>query len=382
MLSNIFIIATAILTIPYCVLILLYKKWFIQLKHFQPSKNHQPHTSFSIIIPARNEENNIAKCLNTILAQNYPKELFEVIVIDDHSTDNTSNIIEDFATRFQNIKLINLKDELQNKPLNAYKKKAIEIAISKAKGNWIVTTDADCEVQQNWLLHFDDYIEQTNNLFVAAPVVFSKNKTIVSQFQFIDFMALQAATAATVSVGLHSMCNGANLAYHKNTFVEVGGFKGIDNIASGDDMLLMNKIKLKHKDKIGYLFYKESIVTTLPMPTWKSFINQRIRWASKADKYDDKSLLPVLLMVYLFNLSLVIMFICGLFNSKILFSFFVFFLIKTIVEWAFIQPASLFFGKIKPMQFALLQPLHIIYIVVAGWLGKFGTYKWKDRKVQ
>lgn len=382
MLSNIFIIATAILTIPYCVLILLYKKWFIQLKHFQPSKNHQPHTSFSIIIPARNEENNIAKCLNTILAQNYPKELFEVIVIDDHSTDNTSNIIEDFATRFQNIKLINLKDELQNKPLNAYKKKAIEIAISKAKGNWIVTTDADCEVQQNWLLHFDDYIEQTNNLFVAAPVVFSKNKTIVSQFQFIDFMALQAATAATVSVGLHSMCNGANLAYHKNTFVEVGGFKGIDNIASGDDMLLMNKIKLKHKDKIGYLFYKESIVTTLPMQTWKSFINQRIRWASKADKYDDKSLLPVLLMVYLFNLSLVIMFICGLFNSKILFSFFVFFLIKTIVEWAFIQPASLFFGKIKPMQFALLQPLHIIYIVVAGWLGKFGTYKWKDRKVQ
>ncbi|CAF3786738.1 unnamed protein product [Rotaria sp. Silwood1] len=335
-----------------------------------------------IIIPARNEENNIAKCLNTIVAQNYPKELFEVIVINDHSTDKTLEIIEDFANRFQNIKLINLKDELLNKPLNAYKKKAIEIAINKANGNWIVTTDADCEVQQNWLLHFDDYIEHTNSLFVAAPVIFSNNKTIVSQFQYIDFMALQAATAATVSVSLHCMCNGANLAYEKNTFFEVGGFKGIDNIASGDDMLLMNKIKLKHKDKIGYLFCKESIVTTLPMPTWKSFINQRIRWASKADKYDDKSLLPVLLMVYLFNLSLVTMFFWGVINSKILLCFFVFFLIKTLVEWTFIKPASLFFGKIRLLQFTLLQPLHIIYIVVAGWLGKFGTYKWKDRKVQ
>ncbi len=352
------------------------------MQEFKPSAQYKPRHFFSIIIPARNEEKNIGNCLQKILQQNYPAHLFEVIVIDDHSTDNTANIIESFATQHSNIKIIKLQDELKGKPLNAYKKKAIEMAIGKANGNWIVTTDADCLVQPNWLQHFDDYISQTNNVFVAAPVVFSNDKTILSQFQYIDFMALQAATAATVSVGLHSMCNGANLAYSKKVFFEVGGFKGIDNIASGDDMLLMNKIKQQHKGKIGYLFCKESIVTTEPMPNWKTFINQRIRWASKADKYDDKSLLPVLLMVYLFNLFLFVMFFIGIMQLQLLLACLVFIAIKTLVEWMFIKPAGRFFGKINFVQFALLQPLHITYMVVAGWLGKFGTYKWKDRSVQ
>jgi cellulose synthase/poly-beta-1,6-N-acetylglucosamine synthase-like glycosyltransferase len=379
MFTNLFIITTIILLIPYCVLILLYRKWFLQLQPFQPSQQHQAKNYFSIIIPARNEEENIAKCLHTIVQQNYPTHLFQVIVIDDHSTDNTPYIINEFAKQYNNIQLIKLQDELQGKPLNAYKKKAIEIAINKAKGNWIVTTDADCLVQKNWLLLFDEYIKKTNSVLVAAPVVFTNNKTIIAQFQYIDFMALQAATAATVSVGLHSMCNGANLAYNKKVFFEVGGFKGIDNIASGDDMLLMNKIKLKYRQQIGYLFCQQSIVSTAPMPTLKSFINQRIRWASKVDKYDDKSLLPVLLMVYLFNVCLFFMFFIGFFYGKIMIAFLLLIATKTFVEWLYIKPASHFFGKINVVQFALLQPLHIAYMVVAGWLGKFGTYSWKER---
>ena len=382
MLSNIFILLTLVLLIPYCCLILFYRKWFLQLTPFKATTNHQPSLFFSIIIPARNEADNISKCLQSIINQNYPKHLFEIIAIDDHSTDNTAQIIAQFAQQNTNIKLIKLQDELAGKQLNAYKKKAIELAINKAQGSWIVTTDADCEVQQNWLLLFDDYIKKNNSLFVAAPVIFSNDKTIVSNFQYIDFMALQAATAATISVGLHSMCNGANLAYNKNIFFEVEGFKGIDNIASGDDMLLMNKIKEKYPKQIGYLFSQDAIVTTQPMPNFKSFINQRIRWASKADKYDDKSLLPVLLMVYWFNLNLFFMFFAGLLSLKLMAAFLIFIAIKTIVEWLYMQPASKFFGKIFFVQFALLQPLHIVYMVIAGWLGKFGTYKWKDRSVQ
>ena len=382
MLSNIFILLTLVLLIPYCCLILFYRKWFLQLTPFKATTNHQPSLFFSIIIPARNEADNISKCLQSIINQNYPKHLFEIIVIDDHSTDNTAQIIAQFAQQNTNIKLIKLQDELAGKQLNAYKKKAIELAINKAQGSWIVTTDADCEVQQNWLLLFDDYIKKNNCLFVAAPVIFSNDKTIVSNFQYIDFMALQAATAATISVGLHSMCNGANLAYNKSVFFEVEGFKGIDNIASGDDMLLMNKIKEKYPKQIGYLFSQDAIVTTQPMPNFKSFINQRIRWASKADKYEDKSLLPVLLMVYWFNLNLFFMFFAGLFSLKLMAAFLIFIAIKTIVEWLYMQPASNFFGKIFFVQFALLQPLHIVYMVIAGWLGKFGTYKWKDRSVQ
>lgn len=382
MFTSILIIVTIVLFVPYSILMLLYKKWFSKLKIYQPAQIYPTQIFFSIIIPARNEEENIANCLNSIIKQNYPSNLYEVIVVDDYSSDSTATIINSFCNQYKNIRLIQLKNELQGKPLNAYKKKAIEIAIEKSVGSWIITTDADCIVLPNWLKNFNDFIQEKQLVFVAAPVVFSKDKSIVSQFQYIDFMALQAATAATVSVGLHSMCNGANLAYEKSTFYEVGGFKGIDNIASGDDMLLMNKIKQHYKNKIGYLFSKDSIVTTKPMPSWSSFINQRVRWASKADKYDDKSLLPVLLMVYLFNLSLFVVLCASTFNPALFISFAIFICFKTLIEWLLMKPASAFFGNLSLVTFTLLQPIHIVYIVIAGWLGKFGTYKWKDRNVK
>lgn len=380
--ANIFISATILLFIPYTILILNYRKWFLRLTPFSNTVNHQPTHFFSIIIPARNEEENIGNCIQSIIQQNYPAHLFEMIVVDDHSTDNTALIVTNFQKQFSNIKLIKLQDELEGKKLNAYKKKAIDLAVQQAAGSWIITTDADCTLQKNWLLLYDEYILKTNSLFVAAPVVFAKQNSVLSNFQFIDFMALQAATAATVSIGLHSMCNGANLAYSKNVFFEVGGFKGIDNIASGDDMFLMNKIKTKFPQHIGYLFAKEAIARTLPMQTWSSFFNQRIRWASKADKYEDKSLLPVLLAVYLFNCCLFVMFFCGLFSLKILAAWLLLLFAKTLVEWAYMSIASKFFGKILFAEFAALQTLHIVYMVVAGWLGKFGTYSWKGRNVK
>lgn len=382
MLLNWFIAISVVLLLPYSILMILYSKWFGSLQQFKRLQQHEPQTSFSIIIPARNEEENIGHCLQSILLQSYPRHLFEIIVIDDHSTDTTATVVQTFQEQNNNIHLIKLQDALRGKQLNAYKKKAIEMAVNEARGNWIITTDADCILQTNWLRVFDEYISNNKVLLVAAPVVFSKDKTILSLFQYIDFMALQAATAATVSKGFHSMCNGANLAYNKAAFFEVDGFKGIDNIASGDDMLLMNKIKNKFPQSIGYLFSREAIVTTQPMHSWSSFFNQRIRWASKADKYDDKSLLPVLLGVYLFNLHLFTLFFAGMFCLKFLWLCLILVLIKTLLEWILMYKASIFFGRISFVQFTLLQPLHIIYMVIAGWLGKFGNYRWKGRDVK
>lgn len=382
MFINILISLIAVLLLPYCVLILLYRKWLMDIKLFKADSNLLPITFFTIIIPARNEEKNIAQCIHSILKQSYPKNLFEIIVVDDYSNDNTALIVEQLSKANSNLQLIKLLHELNTAKLNAYKKKAIEIAIQKAQGNFIVTTDADCIVPTNWLYNFDNYIQQTNNVFIAAPVVFTKTNSWFSLFQYIDFMSLQAATAATVSKGLHTMCNGANLAYSKAAFEQVEGFKGIDNIASGDDMLLMNKMKVKFKNQIGYLFAKDSIVATQPMPTITSFINQRVRWASKADKYEDKTLLPVLLIVYLFNFSLIVLLVAALCSAKAAIAFIIFLAIKTIVEWLFMQQAAKFFGAVNFLQFTVLQVFHIIYIVVAGWLGKFSTYTWKDRKVQ
>lgn len=381
--SAILWITAAVLLALYSILIVAYRKWFLVLKPYTLPAGVVPGTRFSIIIPARDEEEFIGKCVQYILDQEYPSELFEVIVIDDHSTDATSSIIRGLQQRYNNLQLVELAKEMKGQQLNSYKKKAIETAIGKCDGDWIITTDADCSIGSQWLLHFEAYIQQHRPVFIAAPVRFINTGSFVSIFQCLDFMSMQGITAAAVSAGFHSMCNGANLAYSRKAFLDVGGFSGIDNIASGDDMLLMHKIKKAFPGGTGYLFSQESIVATAPMPDWKSFINQRIRWASKADKYQDKGITMVLALVYLMNLAMVLLLIAGFFHPRLWLMWLLLTAVKTLVEYTFMFPVASFFRQRALMGwFAIMQPVHMLYIVIAGWLGKFGKYQWKGRTVK
>jgi cellulose synthase/poly-beta-1,6-N-acetylglucosamine synthase-like glycosyltransferase len=377
------IIVTAILLAVYCLLIAQYRKWLLRLPVFRTDTSIPPQAFFSVIIPARNEEENIGACLRSILQQSYPTDRFELIVINDHSIDGTESIIRALQQEHANLRLIDLSEYVQGQPLNAYKKKAIELAIAQSNGNWIVTTDADCTVTPDWLQAINAFIATKDPVFIAAPVMFTNNGSFLSLFQLLDFLSLQAITAASVSAGYHSMCNGANIAYRKDAFYEVGQFKGIDNLASGDDMLLMHKIKQQYPGKLGYLYSTSAIVTTAPMPGWRSFLNQRIRWASKADKYRDKTIFWVLALVYSLNLALLAWLLISPFAANAFVAWLIFFIIKTLVEMSFMLPAAHFYGLTRVLVwFPLMQPFHIIYTVIAGWLGKFGTYQWKGRKVQ
>ena len=376
------ILFTAILLSAYCVLILLYRHWFIRLKEFQYSKDQKPQTSFTIIVPARNEEKHIGQLINALMQQDYPSDLYEVILINDHSTDETERIIAEAVHQFPNVKLLNLTDHIEGQLLNAYKKKSIEIAIGKSSGEWIITTDADCTMGQDWLRAFDTFITKTNTLFVAAPVMFTNDDTLLSRFQLLDFLSLQGITAAAVSAGFQAMCNGANIAYKKSVFEEVGGFTGIEDLASGDEMLLMNKVKQQYPTRIGYLFSKDALVCTAPMPDWRRFINQRIRWASKAETYKDRKIFWTLMLVYLLNVMLLVIFVAATFNQNGFNYWIILICIKTLVELSFMLPVAHFYDQTEVLGwFPFMQPLHVLYTVVAGWLGKFGSYQWKGRKV-
>ena len=380
---KIIILITFILLSSYALLIHVYRVWFRRLKPFKNSNDVAPSTRFSIIIPARDEENSISTCVQSILQNNYPNHLYEIIVIDDHSTDETANIVQQLQQQYENIRLIKLADILKGQQLNSYKKKAIEMAINQSFGEWIVTTDADCIVTTEWLSEYDAYIRQYNPVFVAAPVMFINTGAWVSIFQCLDFISLQGITAASVSSGFHSMCNGANLAYRKDIFYEVGAFKGIDTIASGDDMLLMHKIQMAYPTRIGYLFSQKAVVQTLPMPNWKGFINQRIRWASKADSYNDRRIYWVLLYVYVLNLLLFLLPFTTPWYHPAFYYWLGLLLLKTFSEFTFMYFAASFFNLQQLLRwFPLMQPFHIVYTVIAGWLGKFGKYNWKGRTVK
>lgn len=372
------LLLSLLLLIPYAMLLLLYRYWWNKQAPLQVPATFQPTTSFSILIPARNEAENISACLRSIQQLNYPAHLFEVIVVDDFSEDATVSIINQSA----GVKLIQLKETL-NEKINSYKKKAIEVGVELATGDFIVTTDADCTVPKNWLHNFAFIVQQQPTVFVAAPVAMKEESSAIKLFQSLDFLTLQGITAASVGAGFHSMCNGANLCYSKEAFYKVDGFKNVDHIASGDDMLLMHKLYKQYPTQVQYCKAVDSIVLTNPVETVGEFFRQRIRWASKADQYDDKRIFWVLLLVYLLNVFFVVLFVAAFFNSSLwmLFAGSLFF--KIVVELIFLLPVATFFQKEKLLLwFPLAQPFHIVYTVIAGWLGKFGSYEWKGRKVK
>ncbi len=390
-----------VLFVVYAALILYYAISWTGIPTFEPGLEEEENPAalqpkLSIIIPARNEEQKIAACLNSVCNQLYPAHLYEILVVDDHSTDATATIVRTYAEK--NVQLISLKDEVTGGKLNAYKKKAIELAVARASGELIIATDADCVVTENWLDTIAAFYLKNNAAFIAMPVTYNSSSNFLEIFQALDFMTLQGITGASVHKKIHSMCNGANLAYTKKAFEEVNGFKDIDTIASGDDMLLMHKIYQQQPGKVFFLKSKKVIVHTAPMKTIKDFFNQRIRWASKADKFEDKRIFAVLLLVYLFNVLLLALPVASLFkNYTIVFftagvheyrlSLIQFWLLlltgKTIIELVFLYPVARFFNKQYLLWlFPIAQPFHILYTVIAGWLGKFGSYKWKDRKVK
>ncbi|MBU3713490.1 MAG: glycosyltransferase [Ferruginibacter sp.] len=380
------IIITTILSllfIGYTSLLLYYRSSWksIPIPPAADTENVIAAVFISVIIPARNEEKNILALLESLKQQTYPRFMFEVIVIDDHSTDATASVVQ--HSGIENVRLIRLKDAVDNASLNSYKKRALETAITSSKGELIVTTDADCIVPPKWLQTIAERFTENNAAMMVMPVVINYQKRFIEIFQALDFMTLQGITGAGVYKKIHGMCNGANLAYTKTAFNEADGFKGIDHIASGDDMLLMQKMT-KQQKTIIYIKSEDVIVGTNAVISIKEFFQQRIRWASKADKYEDKTLFPVLLTVYLFNLSLLAGGVAGI----IIGGYFAFFIcgiliLKILAELYFLYPVSEFFKMKKLLwYFPLMQPFHIVYTVIAGWLGKFGSYSWKERKVK
>ncbi|TDW99630.1 glycosyltransferase family 2 protein [Dinghuibacter silviterrae] len=375
-----FFLTGLFLFLVYAACLVFYRQAWRALPVFKVPASFTPAASITVIIPARNEEDNIGALLDTLLAQDYPPALYEVIVVDDHSTDGTADVVR----RYKNVRLLTLADHLSpGERLNAYKKKAIDTAITLSRGELIVTTDADCLAEPRWLSLIAAFYQEHQPVFIAAPVAYMDETSFLKVFQSLDFMTLQGITGASVYRKVHTMCNGANLAYSKAVFHEVGGFRNIDAIASGDDMLLMHKMYQRYPDRISFLKSPGAIIRTAPMPTWKAFFNQRIRWASKADKYDDKRIIAVLALVYLWNVWFLAAGVAACFIPGLWRTWLGFIAVKTIVEMWYLYPVAVFFGKKSLLwKFPLAEPVHIAYTIIAGWLGKFGSYQWKGRNVK
>ncbi|WP_343523453.1 glycosyltransferase [Pedobacter sp.] len=374
---NLISLLSAALTLIYGFLILYFIRGWHRLIYFNPQKS-DPKTRVSIIVAARDEEANISKTIDDLIAQHYPQALTEIIIIDDHSTDKTAEIVLSYADR--NVKLIKLNED---RALNSYKKKAIQTAIGTCSGELIITTDADCRMGADWLVTIVGLYEEKNYKMISSPVAYFQEKSFFERLQSLEFLYLIGLGASTIGNRKPSTCNGANLAYEKSTFYEVGGFQGIDDLASGDDELLLHKIAAKYPDKIGFLKNRNAIVYTHAKETLGDFIQQRKRWASKSTRYKNKAIIVLGVLIWVFNLSLLSNFVTGLFIPGFLTLVFYQLVFKMVLETLFLWDVT---GFAKRRGLLILMPvlnvLHIIYMVYIGIAGNSGKYNWKGRMVR
>lgn len=342
------------------------------------NKERKVSTSVSVIIAARNEEDNIARTIDAILNQNFPKDKLEIIIVDDHSTDKTAEIITSYAAR--GVKLLQLD---VGDALNSYKKYAITKAIEMSSGDVIVSTDADCRMGNNWLKTVISYFEENESDMVSSPVSYSEEKNRFEELQTLEFLYLIGLGAAGIGNQSPTTCNGANLAYRKSLFFELGGFNGIDNLASGDDELFLHKVAEKYPNKIGFCKSREAIVYTDAKPDLKSFISQRKRWASKSTKYKDKKVVALGVSIWLYNLALIVSILAFIlllpqFNWLLLVAVG----LKILVEFIFMIPVTSFIKRTSLLWYVpILSIVHTVYIVYIGVAGNIGKYDWKGRKV-
>ena len=346
------------------------------------AEGYEPHTFISVLIPARNEEDNIVACLASILKNNYPQNLFEIIVIDDHSDDATPQYVR--GLQQPNIKLIELKNYIKLAENQPFKKRAIEAAIGESKGDLILTTDGDCLVPPRWLWLIAEFYETQGKRFIAAPVNFHQEQSFFERFQSLDYVGMMGITGAGVQGKFMNMCNGANLAYEKKLFFEVEGFHGIDHVSSGDDMLLMQKVARMCPDTLGFLKNEQATVLTTAKPTIKEFFGQRLRWASKSSSYTEWFTVFQLIAVFLFCANIVSSFILGFFLNYFFILAACSLSIKMIFDFIFLKMTTHFFKRQDLLKIFLpAQILHVFYIITVGlWSNVKKKYLWKGRIVK
>ena len=359
-----------IINILYFVLNLVLIIAWLKMSNLKYSNLSIKDTKLTIIIPVRNEADNILKLLQDLNNQNYPFENFEVIVANDGSTDDTEQLVLAFQNLVKyDLKLLNILNENEASP----KKRAIKKSIEISSGQLIITTDGDCRVSVNWLTSIQQCFKASDAKLISSPVTFTSENVFFNTAQIIEFASLIGSGACAMYLKRPNMCNGANIAYTREVFEEVGGFTGNEHLASGDDEFLMHKIAKLYPEKVLFNLDKNAIVFTKSQPDLWHFYQQRKRWASKWKHYDDWKVSVLAIFIFMVNLGVII--------SYFTFNFIDLFL-KFSAEFIFLSLIVSFLGHRNKIKYIpIIQLFYPFYVVFFGLIAQGKGYDWKGRKL-
>ena len=331
-------------------------------------KNALENFFISVIIPIRNERRNMETLIQGLSHQTYPSANFEVIMVDDHSSDNS---VENCGGLLQNLTTLFLGEKEKGK------KAALTLGINFAKGDIIATTDADCRLPPGWLTMINSVFQDNRVTMAAGLVAIADEQKYFSRWQAMEFASVIGTGVGAFGLNKPLMCNGANLSFRKEAFQQIGGYAGNEHIASGDDEFLMRKMLARFP---GSLQIVNTVVVTQPLESLKDFFYQRIRWASKWRK--NPSLSTKLLAAFIFLIQASWIFFMLTFMRYDYSVSLVLVMGKITADLLFLLPVFRYMKiKFRFLPFLGLQFLYPFYVIFVGSLAPWRSYHWKDRKI-
>ena len=369
-----------IILLLYAVLIGAITVGWWKLKRFEPVVSINGVT-ISVVVAVRNEEKHVDRLLSSLLSQDYPSDYYEVIIVDDHSTDKTLQLLKDKQTELEasvRLRIISLKSED-----GIGKKAAIREGISQSSGELIVTTDADCIAGEKWISTTASFYNKYKPEMILGPVRMTSDGTLFGKLQSLEFVSLIGSAAGACKAGFPILANGANLAFTRKAYDECHGFDSNVQYPSGDDMFLMMNIKQKFgAGAIRFIYSEKAVVDTPATQDRKFFWQQRLRWVSKSSGYTDIMLIATSIIVFLTNACLALVALAPVFRHEFFPAFIFFYCIKLIIDLPLLMGFSRFLNyKSLSWHTPILEIINAFYTSMIGIAGNTGHYKWKDRNV-
>jgi cellulose synthase/poly-beta-1,6-N-acetylglucosamine synthase-like glycosyltransferase len=360
----IIILTSAFFVFLYFIQISKYLSVWVKTPQFK-SGNIEPDVFISLIVPFKNEAGNLNFIITDIQNQNYNPDRFELILVNDHSTDNFLEIVTKLILKHPSISLLNLPEGMKGK------KTAIDYGISKAKFDLIMTSDADCRPGPDWILEMAEFYATGNYKMICGIVKMIPEKSFFSRFQSLEFLSLSGIGAASILAKKPVMCSAANLFFEKKLYFEAKEKLHMD-FPSGDDMFLLLYLNRHYPGNAGCLKSPLSIVSTNTKTDLKSFVKQRTRWSSKALLYTDANLIYLSCLVFLLNLSILMLGVSSFFQVQYLAVFTGVLIIKSIPDYFFLKSVSGFLKQRHLMSIfipsQLVYPFYIVFIAINGFV--------------
>ena len=371
----IFLISFVLLIIYIGKISSIYTSWD-EVREWRPTTYDLEDTGLSIIIPMRNEVQNIKACLASILhaADRSQLNKIEVLCIDDQSEDTSFEI----AQGIKDPRLIVVRSKTQGK------KGAIQTAIDLASYDHILCTDADCIVHQDWIRQTLSFLLKSKAQMITGLVAISPTERFIDKWQYLDVMGMMAVTAFGIQRDSFRIGNGANMAFRKSAFLDLNAYSENTHLASGDDVFLIQAAYRKWPDQVRFFKSQGGMVYTKGEASWNTLWEQRKRWATKTRSYQEKGVIHLQGFIWFYHIIILVSLLSYPFFGGI--SFFTGLLmlfVKFCMDYLLLSKLADYFDNRDPLKWYIpIGIIHFFYLIYAGLMALIPQkYQWKNRRV-